>query len=55
MIVLPVLVIGGGLTSLETVAGAAVLLTPLTLIVLLLTYASRPWSGAPVVDEQSAA
>ncbi len=55
VIVLPVLVIGGGLTSMETVAGAAVLLTPLTLIVLLLTYASRPWSGAPVVDEQSAA
>ena len=55
VIVLPVLVLGGGMTAMETAAGAAVLLTPLTLIVLLFAYASRPWGGVPVVDEQSAA
>lgn len=50
VVLLPVLVFGAGLTSVETAAGAAVLLTPLALVVALFSYAGRPWAVAPVPD-----
>ncbi len=55
IITLPVLVIGAGLDAVETAAGAAVLLTPLALVVALFSYAARPWAGAPAADEPAAA
>lgn len=41
---LPVLIFGGGLTSLSAVAGALTILTPLLVIALLFSHGSRPWA-----------
>ncbi len=50
VIVLPVLVFGGGLTVLEVVAGTSVVIVPILLIVLLFSYAGRPWARAPSTE-----
>ena len=55
VIVLPVLVFGAGIEGVGTAAGAAVLLTPLALVVALFSYAGRPWALTPVADEPATA
>lgn len=47
---LPVLVFGGGVTALETTAGVSVVIVPVVLIVLLFSYAGRPWAHSPAPE-----
>lgn len=51
VMVLPVLVFGAGVTELGDPAALAAQVVPLVLIVLLFSYAGRPWAGAPVPED----
>jgi len=53
VIVLPVLVFGGGVDSLEDTAGIAVVAVPLAMIVLLFTYTGRSWTDARNVEKEA--
>ncbi len=48
--VLPVVVLGGGVTSLADVAALVARLAPLLLVVLLLSRAGRPWAVVPLPE-----
>ena len=50
--VLPVLVFGGGLESLDTTAGTLVVVVPLAMTVALFWHSGRTWAGAPERPEQ---
>lgn len=47
IVALPVLIFGGGLRGLETLAGGLVALVPTAMIVLLFVHADRPWAHVP--------
>lgn len=47
---LPVLVFGGGLTGLDDVAGVAVAVVPLLVVVLGFAHSARGWAGGPAAD-----